>query len=366
MHQSCWVELDLSALHANAKRLISDLDPQTKTLAVLKGDAYGVGIDAAVRTLSRAGVYGFAAGTVDEALHAKKLCPEKPVLIYGTYSPSQIPELAEAGLLMTAFSPECIARMMDTRKPLDMMIKVDCGFGRLGVLQQDMGETLDNVSRNPLVRFRGLYTHIGAVDDPEAVGIQAGRFKQAGTLAKEKFGPDIWLMAASSRVVLDHPELQFNMINPGRLLYGLLESPWRERSAYRPVYTAVKARLIQVKRLAPGRQFGYGAAGLGPNKRVGVVSLGFALGLPRDVGNLNVFVRGTPASIVGLAGMEQLVLNLSEVPDAAVEDEVVLFDSESDCPQTADSFAAALGLTTLEILPRLGRGLPRIYRGDTT
>ena len=130
----------------------------------------------------------------------------------------------------------------------------------------------------------------------------------------------------------------------------------------------MRSRLVQIKDLAPGRRLGYGGPEMDGKgvTRAGVAVIGFATGLPRTMAGAPVLVRGRRASVLGLASMEHLVLDLAGIPDAAVGDEVVLIGRQGGGAITGDEFSRAVGLTELELLPRLGRALPRRYlrRGD--
>ena len=134
--------------------------------------------------------------------------------------------------------------------------------------------------------------------------------------------------------------LKSNAVNPGRFLYGLLESPWRDRVAVRPVFKAVKSRLIQIKHLHDGRRWIWPILeNLPSDVRVGIAAVGFASGLPRSMSGTHVLVRGKRASVIGLASMEHLLINLTGIDDAAVGDEVVLIGKQGNTLITGEAFS---------------------------
>ena len=361
-HRPAFVEIDLDALAHNTRLVRSMIGERTALYAVVKGDAYGIGVAAAVPALLTAGADAFAAGDFDEAMLVRRLAPAAPVLLYGSYLPAQMADIAQHGIVLTVYSHECLEAVERFEQPVTVSLKVDCGFGRLGLREDEIGPALRRLRARPGVSVRGLYTHLGAVDDPEALAVQTERFATAKQDAEKAGFGELEYMLASSRVVIDRPDLISNAINPGRLLYGLLEQPWRAKIPVRPVIRAVKSRLIQVKLLEEERRYGYGkaAAGLPSGTRVGIAAIGFASGVPRGLPGAEVLVAGRRAKVIGLASMEHLLIDLSSIP-AAVGDEVVLLGHQGAAEIDGEAYAHMTGLTELEILPRLARGLRRRY-----
>ncbi len=363
VQRPAWIEIDLSALRHNAQLLRQIAGDNTTLYAVVKGDAYGVGIPAVVEALRDSKIHAFAAGDFDEAIEVRRCSTDATILLYGSYVPEQIAELATHEIVLTVYSPECLGALAKVDRPLAILVKVDCGFGRLGFREDEMEPVLRTIQGLPRIQLKGLYTHVGAVDDPAAVSIQANRFTDAQRCAERLGFSGLEYMIASSRILLGYPGLRSNAVNPGRLLYGLLESPWRDRTDVRPVFKAVKSRLLQIKRLVEGRRYGYGPSveEAPSGARVGIAAIGFASGLPRSMGGAEVLVLGRRARVIGLAAMEHLLLDLTGIDSAAVGDEVVLIGKQGNDAISGEAFSQQLGMTELELLPRLGRGLRRCY-----
>ena len=357
------IDIDLDAIRHNVRETRRLIGTETRLYGVVKGDAYGVGVSAAADTLAMAGVDGFAAGDAHDALAIRIRQPDVPVLVYGTYEPREIPTLARAGIIPTLFSLECVEAAMAAGGPVSVFLEVDCGFGRLGLPEAQVQDALRRLSGHATVTLVGLYTHLGQVEDPTAIARQSDQFARIARLAKSMGFAGIETMVASSRVVISYPDLRLDAVNPGRLLYGLLESPWREQVNARAVFTAVRSRLIQIKDLVPGARLGYSNLddeGRGVI-RAGVAAIGFAGGLPRSMGGAPVLVRGQRTKVLGLASMEHLLIDLTGIPDVVVGDEIVLVGRQGTEQITGEDLSRAAGLTELELLPRLGRALPRRY-----
>ena len=133
----------------NAALIRKEIGDRATLYAVVKGDAYGVGIPAVVNALKDSLVDAFAAGDFDEAMEVRKHSPDATVMLYGSYTPDQIPELATFEIILTVFSPECLFAVSQTDRPLKVMIKVDCGFGRLGFRETEIENALRTIQAFP-------------------------------------------------------------------------------------------------------------------------------------------------------------------------------------------------------------------------
>ena len=176
----------------------------------------------------------------------------------------------------------------------------------------------------------GIYTHVDAPDDAAAAADQYRAFTSACEIAEQAGLRGFERMVASSRVMLAHPGLCLTAVNPGRMLYGLLEMPWTERFRAHPVVRSARARILQVKDHEPTSKIGYGAHAVGQRLRTAVVSSGFADGF----GHLNVtgdvLIEGRRAPIIGRRCFEHTVVDITDIPHASVGTEVLFGKSGTD------------------------------------
>jgi alanine racemase len=352
-----WAELDLAALRHNVDAVRRLAGPATRLLAVLKGDAYGFGIENMAPTLVLA-VDGFAVGDVAEARLLAPLARGKPILLYGSLLPADLADLDD-GIIATVHSWPCLEALAGRGRARQVMIKVDCGFGRLGFPETELPAVLDRIAGMKAdVQLWGAYTHIGKVDDAATVALQVRRFQSVREAARQRGMDDLVMMVASSRVLVDDPALAFDAINPGRILFGAMEEPWASQTSIRPVLRKIAARLIAVKDLPADRRLGYGAIAPGRGTiRVGIAPIGFAAGLPRNLDGAPLLVRGRRTQVLGMASMEHLLVDL-EPCGGDVGDEVVLVGSQESQSLTIEDMAGHTGLTALELTIRLARGVP--------
>ena len=162
-------------------------------------------------------------------------------------------------------------------------------------------------------------------------------------------------MVASSRILIGAPHLALDAVNPGRLVYGLLEPPWNARVDARSALAAVKARVISLKRLAAGTTAGYSAPRWRRDTLVAVIPFGFADGYPRLPAGGTVLVRGRRAPLVGPRHTEHALVDVTDVPGVALGDEVVLLGAQGDDAITIHEIVAATGVPLIELVPRLAR-----------
>ena len=356
-----YVEIDLGALRRNFRRLRGQLGPAVRIYGVCKGDAYGTGIERVAPALVEEGADGIALGDPEEAVRLRAAGLRVPILLYGGTDPAMAGEVASLGVILTVFDEPSLRALAALGRPVEVFAKLDCGFGRLGFVPEAWSDALALLRAAPQVRLRGLYTHLAAVEDPDAVRPQLDLFEAAAQRAKAAGFADLELMVASSRVAIGYRDRLFNAVNPGRLLYGMLDPPWDARFDVAPVVSRIVSRVIQVKTVQPDRCMGYG--GIAPSKpmRAAVLPIGFVAGLPRVLHEAAVLIRGRRAPSVGLASMEHLLVDLSGIADAAVGDEAVLLGSQGDGAIGPAEFARMTGLEPLEILTRMARSLPRVY-----
>ena len=321
-----------------------------------------MGIEAFARTAVAAGADALATSDPADLSRIRSAGVDAPVLIYPATTPDQAAELAALGAIVSLHDLASVHAFVALRLPIQAFVKLDCGFGRLGLLREQWTEAFQILAHTVHIHTVGLYTHIGDTEDRERVQSQVATFCEAAEQATAVGLRDLQRMVASSRIAIGYPEARFNAVNPGRALYGILEPPWTARLATRQVIVAAKARVIQVKTLAAGAQVAYATRGaLEESRRIAVIPTGFAAGLPRLPEGGTVLVHGRRAAVLGYRSTEHTVIDVDEIDGVEVGDEVVLLGRQGDEEITAAELCAETGIPLIELLPRLGRGFQRLY-----
>ncbi len=351
--RAAWVEIDAGALRHNM-RVARELAGTARVYVVCKGDAYGFDALTVASIAAECGMDALACGDPEEVHRIRAGGIALPILLYGVTDAAALPVLAREGTVVTAHDADSLAACL--AHDLAFSLKIDAGFGRLGFREQDLPLLERLAWTHPRARAVGIYTHLADTESAPAVAAQAALFTRLADRIDSCGWRGLERMMASSRVMLAHPRLMLDAVNPGRLLYGLLEAPWDDRADVRPVLAAVKARIIALKDFAAGARLGYEREPLSSATRVAVVPYGFADGYPRLPGGGECLLRGRRVRMLGPRHTEHTVLDVTAVAEARPGDEVVFLGTQAGERIALQELAAATGVALLELASRLARG----------
>jgi alanine racemase len=348
--RAAWVEIDSDAIRHNL-RVIRRLAGSARVYAVCKGNAYGFAAATIARIAEDERIDALACGDPDDVRDIRASGVRLPILLYGATQADDLPAFTPLNVVVTAH--DAVTLEVCLAHDLTFSVKLDAGFNRLGFREQDLEPVVAAARRYPKARVHGLYTHLVDNDQPGSIAAQvmrfntmAARIEAAGWRGRER-------MVASSRILISTPELAFDAVNPGRLVYGLLEPPWDARVDARSALAAVKAHIISLKRIPAGAAAGYAAGIVQRDTLVAVIPFGFADGYPRVPAGGTVLVRGRRAPLIGLRHTEHSMVDVTCVPSAALGDEVVLLGPQEGDEITVHEIVAATGVPLIELVPRL-------------
>ena len=363
-----WAEIDLSALRHNVGRARALAGPGVKLFFVCKGDGFGFGAAAMAAAAERAGVDGFCVGSPNEIVSVRSTGTRLPLLLYACTLPQDLRAAAALGAMVTVQSLADLDAVTDDAAPIDVFLEVDCGLARFGLASHQLPEVLSRLRDAPHVKVHGLYGHLSSPDDPVLSHTQSSLFANAGALVQSSGFPDAMLMLASSRVMLAYPDLNFDAVDPGRLIYGGgFEAAWMERGGLEPVLSAVKSRLIHIQEHPPGTTLGIGYGKpivIERTVRTAVAPIGFSDGLNHVPPVGEMLVRGIRCPVIGRRTFQHSILDVTNAHGAAIGDEVVVLGSQGGQQITIDDLSAGTGIPIIELVPRLARSLPHIYLGQ--
>jgi alanine racemase len=312
------------------------------------------------------GADAFAVSDPEDAERIRAAGVVAPILLYASTCPDAADAVAELGLIATIHDFAGLGAFERVRRPVDVHVEVDCGYGRLGFTPEEWTTAFGRLRAAPGLRVVGLYTHMASVEDPQAVERQGALFKRAAAAAQAAGLRDLELMAASSRVMLGYPELNFNAVNPGRMLYGMIEDPWQGKADLKPVIRSIHSRVLQVKTIPASFGFDdeHNTADSGP-LRTAVIAFGFKDGLPRQPAGGCVLIRGMRARIIGIRATEHTIVDVTDIPDVAPGDEVVVVGAQGSESIAGHEAVSMYRMTMIELLPRMTLSTPRLYAGGT-
>lgn len=367
--QRAWVEVDLAALAANARQIKRFLQAPTELMAVVKADAYGHGASLVTPTLLDNGVDWLGVATVPEGIELRKQGIQAPILVLGAVNtPSLVRAMAQWELQPTLSSPKqalIFSRHLDDAPhPLPVHLMVDTGMARLGCPWEQGLEFMQFVRGLPNLQIASLYSHFAGADalDPALTQAQHHQFQTVIHQAQANGIPIPPLHLANSAATLRDQALHYDLVRVGLALYGLYPAPHLAHQVkLRPVLQ-VRARITLIKSLATGAGVSYGHQFIAPHPmRIAVVAIGYADGVPRRLSNqMTVIVRGQRVQQVGAITMDQLMIDISHLPDVQEGEIVTLLGEDGDQEITVDSWADTLGTISWEILCGFKHRLPRI------
>lgn len=366
-YRPTWAEIDLQALSENLSAVRRRIGSRP-VLAVVKADAYGHGAAAVARTLEKEGVTRFGVAIPEEGIELRRAGIQAPILVMGGFAPPQADLLLQHDLVPAIFRPDQIDSLSSVAKHRGVRatahLKVDTGMGRLGVPAADVPAFLPRFRQGASIRLTGAFSHLAVADDPvdPFTALQIDRFQEAlAALRAAGLSPDE-IHLANSAAIMDHPPAWLTLVRPGLVLYGYAPSPAVTPLPVRPVLS-LKTRIIYMKEVPPGTTLGYGRTfEARRHTRVASLALGYDDGLPRLVSNRgHVLVRGRRAPIIGRISMDLTTVDVTDIPGAALLDEVTVIGATGDEVLGADLIAAWAETISWEVLCGIGSRVPRLY-----
>lgn len=348
-----WMRVDLDALRANYEEMVRRSGDR-RVVASVKADGYGHGAVAVSRALADAGCDSLWTGHLGDALAIRAAGVDADVVLFGGYTPDQIPALVDAGLVPTVV--DLAGAAAAARCGASVYVKVDAGLGRLGVPVASARTAIGQMASMPGLTIAGVYTHLPFADQAGrewAVAKGAVFAELLDGLTRDGTRPPFTQMWGSSGLLAGLPDAT-NAVCVGHALYGLspFSEPGLTDAVLAPVLAEVGARLIHVaehpRDVAAGGYLSDGAA------RVGVIPFGVIDGQRRfgAAHQAHALVRGRRVPLLGTS-LEHTVLDLTAVPDAAVGDQVLLVGSQGSERITLAEWAAAVGCGELDAVVSL-------------
>jgi alanine racemase len=359
----CWAEIDQDALRHNARVVRDRLGTGVELLAVIKANGYGHGMVGLARALAEeAQLFGVAnleeAGTLRGEV-------SQPIIILGPALAAERAAIAAGGFIPSISTFE-EAREFDRLaglSPVAINLVIDTGMGRMGVVQEEAMALFRKIAALPKIKVHSLSTHLPVSN--EDADFTHAELAQFAALVKElrvQFPGDYKVHALPSAGVLRFSEPPFDIVRAGIMLYGIAPLP-EFQELLRPVMTW-KTRIALIRYMPAGHGISYGRTFITPREmRVATLSAGYADGYPRHLSNREaaVLVRGQRCPLLGRVTMDLMMIDVSHIENAAVDDEVVLLGRQGDEEVTATELADRAQTISWDITTRIGQRVRRVY-----
>lgn len=361
--------VDLDAITRNARAVRAGLAPQVKLMAMVKADGYGHGMAPVARAAIAGGVQALGVALLEEGIALREAGIACPILVVGPTFPGCEEEAVAQDILLSVFCSDQVARLeraaVRQGRPARVHIKVDTGMNRIGAHPgQELIALLEALRAAPHVAAEGMFTHLATADMPDAsrAEAQCAAFVRAEALLAgyPDLHPDCHHVCASS-AIYRFPQMHRSMVRLGVGLYGGFLYPGAP--VFEPALRLVSA-VAMVKSIEAGDAVGYGATWVSPGpRRIATVPVGYGDGYFRCLSNrAPVLIRGVRCPIVGRVCMDQMMVDVTAVPQAAAGDEVVLIGRQGEEAITARELADLADTIDYEIFTHLTARVPRVYR----
>lgn len=369
-----YAEIDLDAIEENMAGMKKKLAPQTKMMGVIKTNGYGHGSVPIARTLEPLDfMFGFAVATFEEAAALRKAGITKPLLVLGYTFPYAYEAMAEQEIRAAVFRYDTIEQLQAAAekagRPVKAHIKVDTGMSRIGITPDEEGlRFVQALMQRKGIEIEGIFTHFARADEADKANAreQLQTFTRFLSLIEERLGLFIPVKHCSNSAgILELPEANMDVVRAGITLYGLYPSDEVSREAV-PLRPALSfySELVYCKTLRRGQSVSYGGTFTAQeDMRIATVPIGYGDGYPRSLsGKGYVLIRGKKAPILGRICMDQFMVDVTGIPEAAEGDRVTLLGRDGGESISAELLGGLSGRFNYELVCGLGGRIPRLYR----
>ena len=367
------VKIDLDAIAHNFDAVREKTG--VKVMAVVKADAYGHGAIQVARLLEEKCAF-FGVSSMLEAMELRQAGLKTPILILGHTPVSAFPTAIREGIRPTVFHYEDALALSQAATELaataPFHFAVDTGMSRIGFqATEESADICARIAALPGLFAEGLFSHFATADcaDLSRSRKQAELFAAFDGMLKAR-GVEIPIRHLDNSAGLMNFSDHYEMVRSGIVTYGMYPSDEVDPQllALRPALRW-ESRITHVKRLEPGREISYGGTFVTQRPTVvATIPVGYADGYRRSLsGKFYVLIRGKKAPILGRICMDQMMVDVTDIPGAALNDRVVLVGTDGDEAITMEQISAAADSFNYEFVCGISRRVPRIYvRGGKT
>ena len=365
-----YVQIDLDAIRDNLRAVRAKTG--TNVMAVVKADAYGHGAVQVARHLEQDCSF-FGVSSVAEAMELRQAGLKKPILILGHTPVEGFSRAVELEIRIAIFKLEDareLSRIAQFRGiTAHIHLAVDTGMSRIGFqATEEDADLCAEIARLPGLHIEGLFSHFATADcaDLSRSEEQAKLFDAFSDMLAQR-GVTVPIRHMNNSAGLMNFSAQYDMVRSGIVTYGLYPSD-EVNPGLLPLKPALSwySRISHIKTLPAGRSISYGGTHVTDRPtRVATVTVGYADGYFRSLsGRFYVLIRGKRAPILGRVCMDQMMVDVTDIPDVSLSDRVTLVGTDGDESITVEQIAAVAGSFNYEFICSIGRRVPRVYYRD--
>jgi len=355
----CWAEIDIDMVRHNYLTACEEC-PNTLVIPVLKADAYGLGAAKMAPALWEAGCDLMAVAEYGEAEEIKDVCPEADVFVMGYTHPALFEEALKRDIILTIQDMDAALQLNDVAnamgKTARVHIKLDTGLHRLGFAPDSAAEAIAEIAKLENIRIEGIFTHL-ALRSRESDAQQLAKFDMV-TDRLDAMGVKYGMKHALDSIgMLLYPERRMDAVRAGAWVYGSANRHFPNPEKC-PLPMRLCARITRVEHIPAGECLGYDEDHpLGRDSIIATVGCGYYDGVPRVCSKGYVVVNGQRAPIAGLVMMDQLTIDVTDIPGVKQGDVVTFFGDGITLLEASGWYS----WNRNELMARMSRRVKKIY-----
>ncbi|HBI02069.1 MAG TPA: alanine racemase [Flavobacterium sp.] len=379
MHTNSVIELNPDSYQNNLLFLKKMYGKNVILSSVVKGNAYGHGIEEFVTMAHKSGVSHFSVFDVAEAQLVKKQLPKKvTILIMGFVSDELMEWVIQNDIEFFVFDKKRIELAIKISKKLNkkaiVHIEVETGMNRTGFVQNELNSLISLLKKEENhIEFKGLCTHFAGAESMSnyfRVKQQIERFEKIyAYFCVKNLIPKIKHSACSAASIM-FPETRMDMVRIGIMQYGLWPSPEvfasyisSKKKKIDPLKRVIswKSQVMSIKKIDACEFIGYGTSFMAKEKmKIATIPIGYAHGYSRSLSNKGrVIINQHRCMVVGTVNMNMMLVDVSDIPSIQIGDEVILIGSQEKIDVSVASFSENSNQLNYELLTRISKSIPR-------
>ena len=370
-YRDTWAEVSLNAIKYNTKQFKDFIGDTVHLMAVVKADGYGHGAIQVANAAIQAGADYLAVALIDEAIELREAGITHPILVLG-YTPNRsIQDALKYDIELTIFTleslDEVISQSIQLHKTGCIHLKVDTGMSRIGVQSKEEALTIaKRAKESPYVILKGLFTHFANADseDPSYTYLQYERFTSVISYLEQHSITIPLKHCCNSAATMNFPNMHLDMVRVGISLYGLYpDDSLKGHSIALQQAMSLKTKIAWIKNVTSAQPISYGCTYAPTHDSViATLPIGYADGLSRLLSNKGQFLlHDQKVPIVGRVCMDQLMVDVTNVPQSKPGDVVTIFGNSDSSFQSIDEIAKLMGTINYEVVCLIGKRVPRMY-----